>query len=102
LVQVSCFAFIHWYGRKIYRLRFSALDAERPCVRTAKLSGMTVRSLFVKLSSTRRWTPLISRITELTCEEYQALPVHERAPEDLAFTELAKKEKWRRCPKASL
>lgn len=38
---------------------------------------------------------------KLTCEEYQALPVHERAPEDLAFTELAKKEKWRRCPKCS-
>ena len=38
-------------------------------------------------------------IPELTCEEYQALPLNERAPEDLAFTELAKKEKWRRCPK---
>lgn len=36
---------------------------------------------------------------KLSCEEYQALPLTERAPEDLAFTELAKKEKWRRCPK---
>jgi len=36
---------------------------------------------------------------KLTCQEYQALPAHERAPEDLALMELAKKEKWRRCPK---
>ena len=38
---------------------------------------------------------------ELTCKEYQAIPINERAPEDLAFTELAKQERWRRCPKVS-
>jgi len=38
---------------------------------------------------------------KLTCQQYQALPLNERAPEDIAFTELAKKEKWRRCPKCS-
>jgi len=36
---------------------------------------------------------------KLTCAQYQALPVHERAPEDLVFMELAQKERWRRCPK---
>jgi len=38
---------------------------------------------------------------KLTCEEYQALPVHERAPEDLQLLELARQEKWRRCPKCN-
>ncbi|KAJ7236179.1 hypothetical protein C8J57DRAFT_137915 [Mycena rebaudengoi] len=37
----------------------------------------------------------------LTCEEYQAQPITERAPEDVAFAILAKQEKWRRCPKCS-
>ncbi|KAJ7236212.1 hypothetical protein C8J57DRAFT_1377036 [Mycena rebaudengoi] len=37
----------------------------------------------------------------LTCEAYQALPITERAPEDVAFAILAKQEKWRRCPKCS-
>ncbi|KAJ7484675.1 hypothetical protein FB451DRAFT_1393200 [Mycena latifolia] len=37
----------------------------------------------------------------LTCEMYQALPETERAPEDVAFANLAKQEKWRRCPKCS-
>lgn len=30
---------------------------------------------------------------------YQALPITERAPEDVTFANLAKQEKWRRCPK---
>jgi len=34
-----------------------------------------------------------------TCEEYKAIPVSERAPEDLVFAKLAKKKKWKRCPK---
>ncbi|KAF7289983.1 RBR-type E3 ubiquitin transferase [Mycena indigotica] len=38
---------------------------------------------------------------KLTCEAYQALPLNERAPEDIAFTDLAQQEKWRRCPKCS-
>lgn len=38
---------------------------------------------------------------KLTCEMYQALPETERAPEDVAFANLAKQEKWRRCPKCS-
>ncbi|KAJ7770584.1 hypothetical protein B0H16DRAFT_217558 [Mycena metata] len=38
---------------------------------------------------------------DLTCEMYQALPMDERAPEDVAFANLAKLEKWRRCPKCS-
>jgi len=38
---------------------------------------------------------------KFTCAQFQALPAHERAPEDLVFMELAKKEKWRRCPKCS-
>ncbi|KAJ7901601.1 hypothetical protein B0H13DRAFT_2027665 [Mycena leptocephala] len=37
----------------------------------------------------------------LTCEAYQALPITERAPEDVAFANLAMQEKWRRCPKCS-
>ncbi|KAJ6571824.1 hypothetical protein B0H19DRAFT_669789 [Mycena capillaripes] len=37
----------------------------------------------------------------LTCEAYQALPMTERAPEDVAFANLAMQEKWRRCPKCS-
>lgn len=35
----------------------------------------------------------------LTCTQFQALPAHERAPEDLELMELARKQKWRRCPK---
>ncbi|CAK5271810.1 unnamed protein product [Mycena citricolor] len=37
----------------------------------------------------------------LTCQAYQALPIAERAPEDIAFANLAEQEKWRRCPKCS-
>ncbi|KAJ7580269.1 hypothetical protein C8J56DRAFT_278895 [Mycena floridula] len=37
----------------------------------------------------------------LTCAAYQALPLTERAPEDVAFANLARLEKWRRCPKCS-
>ncbi|GAA5974427.1 hypothetical protein JCM21900_005936 [Sporobolomyces salmonicolor] len=33
-----------------------------------------------------------------TCEQYQALPPRERDPEDFAFFELARREKWTRCP----
>jgi len=34
-----------------------------------------------------------------TCAEFKAIPVSERAPEDLVFAALALKQKWRRCPK---
>ncbi|KAF7349213.1 RBR-type E3 ubiquitin transferase [Mycena sanguinolenta] len=34
----------------------------------------------------------------MTCERYQALPIEQRAPEDAVFLNLAKQEKWRRCP----
>ncbi|KAG9003812.1 hypothetical protein FRB93_010828 [Tulasnella sp. JGI-2019a] len=34
----------------------------------------------------------------LTCDEYQQLPVDERMPEDRAVLELARVERWRRCP----
>ncbi|KAJ6486829.1 hypothetical protein C8R45DRAFT_1098105 [Mycena sanguinolenta] len=37
----------------------------------------------------------------MTCERYQALPIERRAPEDAVFLNLAKQEKWRRCPKCS-
>ncbi|CAG8713969.1 16180_t:CDS:10 [Acaulospora morrowiae] len=36
---------------------------------------------------------------DLTCEQYQALPPSERAPEDRAVLKLAQNEKWKRCPK---
>ncbi|CAG8713904.1 1659_t:CDS:2, partial [Acaulospora morrowiae] len=36
---------------------------------------------------------------DLTCEQYQALPPNERAPEDRAVLKLAQNEKWKRCPK---
>jgi hypothetical protein len=39
---------------------------------------------------------------DLTCEAYQALPITERAPEDVAFANLAMQEKWRQCPKVRL
>ncbi|KIM87741.1 hypothetical protein PILCRDRAFT_814454 [Piloderma croceum F 1598] len=35
--------------------------------------------------------------TDLTCEEYQALPLDERSPEDQLLIQLAKEKKWRRC-----
>ncbi|KAJ7802396.1 hypothetical protein B0H14DRAFT_2614301 [Mycena olivaceomarginata] len=37
----------------------------------------------------------------LTCAQYQTLPITERAPEDVVFATLAAQEKWRRCPKCS-
>ncbi|KAJ7457720.1 hypothetical protein FB451DRAFT_1564085 [Mycena latifolia] len=36
---------------------------------------------------------------DLTCARYQALPEDVRAPEDVPFADLAKQNKWRRCPK---
>ncbi|KAF9459774.1 hypothetical protein BDZ94DRAFT_995454 [Collybia nuda] len=38
----------------------------------------------------------------LTCEEYQALPLDERSPEDRLLLELAKAERWRRCPSCAV
>ncbi|KAF5383165.1 hypothetical protein D9615_004990 [Tricholomella constricta] len=40
--------------------------------------------------------------TGLTCEEYQALPLDERSPEDRLVLDLAKAEQWRRCPNCSV
>jgi len=37
----------------------------------------------------------------LTCQAYQALPATERDPDDVAFANLARQERWRRCPKCS-
>ena len=34
----------------------------------------------------------------ITCEVYQALPDTEKQPEDVQFSQLAKKEHWKRCP----
>ncbi|KAF0441775.1 E3 ubiquitin-protein ligase arih1 [Gigaspora margarita] len=39
---------------------------------------------------------------DLTCEEYQALPLHERSPEDREVLNLAKNERWQRCPKCNM
>ncbi|KAF8067842.1 hypothetical protein FPV67DRAFT_1626064 [Lyophyllum atratum] len=40
--------------------------------------------------------------TDLTCEEYQALPLDERSPEDRLVLDLAKAEQWRRCPNCAV
>ncbi|KAF9819392.1 hypothetical protein IEO21_02135 [Rhodonia placenta] len=37
----------------------------------------------------------------LTCEEYQALPLDERSPEDQQALQLMKAQHWRRCPNCS-
>ncbi|KAJ3369204.1 hypothetical protein GGF31_005486 [Allomyces arbusculus] len=34
----------------------------------------------------------------LSCERYQALPEHERDPEDVALHRLAQQNQWKRCP----
>lgn len=78
----------------IFPLCFSVLDAKGLYARIAERSGTTVcpvASVVVGGSA--------DTFSELTCDEYQALPEGERNPEDLVFTELAKKEKWRQCPK---
>ncbi|TRM63510.1 hypothetical protein BD626DRAFT_272723 [Schizophyllum amplum] len=36
--------------------------------------------------------------SDLTCEEFQALPPDERSPEDQLLLELARAKHWRRCP----
>jgi len=38
---------------------------------------------------------------DLTCEEYQALPLDDRSPEDQQALKLMKAQHWRRCPKCS-
>ncbi|KAI0371250.1 hypothetical protein BV20DRAFT_965420 [Pilatotrama ljubarskyi] len=38
---------------------------------------------------------------DLSCEEYQALPVDDRSPEDQKALQLIKAENWRRCPSCS-
>ncbi|KAJ7822916.1 hypothetical protein B0H14DRAFT_2598224 [Mycena olivaceomarginata] len=38
----------------------------------------------------------------LTCLQYQVLPMTERMPEDMVFATLAEQEKWRQCPKCSV
>ncbi|KAI0938557.1 hypothetical protein AcV5_000209 [Taiwanofungus camphoratus] len=37
----------------------------------------------------------------MTCEEYQALPLDERSPEDQQALQLMKVKNWRRCPNCS-
>ncbi|OSD08736.1 hypothetical protein PYCCODRAFT_1455722 [Trametes coccinea BRFM310] len=39
--------------------------------------------------------------TDLNCEEYQALPLDDRSPEDQDALRLIKAENWRRCPNCS-
>ncbi|CAG8786557.1 25142_t:CDS:10, partial [Dentiscutata erythropus] len=39
---------------------------------------------------------------DLTCKEYQAIPPHERSPEDREVLNLAKFERWQRCPKCNM
>lgn len=36
--------------------------------------------------------------SDVGCEEFQKLKVHEREREDIMLVELAKREKWQRCP----
>ncbi|KZT28083.1 hypothetical protein NEOLEDRAFT_1161274 [Neolentinus lepideus HHB14362 ss-1] len=38
----------------------------------------------------------------MTCEEYQALPLDERSAEDQMLLQLAKAKNWRRCPTCSV
>ncbi|RPD65724.1 hypothetical protein L226DRAFT_501257 [Lentinus tigrinus ALCF2SS1-7] len=40
--------------------------------------------------------------TDLSCEEYQALPLDERSPEDQEALRLIKAKNWRRCPSCSM
>ncbi|KAF7326389.1 RBR-type E3 ubiquitin transferase [Mycena venus] len=44
--------------------------------------------------------PCVKR-ANMTCEKYRAIPITERTPEDADFMNLAKQEKWRRCPNCS-
>ncbi|KAJ7223310.1 hypothetical protein GGX14DRAFT_657898 [Mycena pura] len=37
----------------------------------------------------------------LTCEAYRAMPDTDRSPEDIAFADLARQVRWRRCRKCS-
>eukprot|EP00899_Mesostigma_viride_P017372 jgi/Mesvir1/25636/Mv01854-RA.1 len=39
---------------------------------------------------------------KLTCEQYQALPEHERSPDDRAVLQLAESQQWKRCPQCSV
>ncbi|KAI0765331.1 hypothetical protein C8Q74DRAFT_1287700 [Fomes fomentarius] len=39
---------------------------------------------------------------DLTCEEYQALPLDERSPDDQKALQLMKAKNWRRCPKCAI
>ncbi|KAJ7851702.1 hypothetical protein B0H13DRAFT_2284492 [Mycena leptocephala] len=41
----------------------------------------------------------VCKAANLTCVAYRSLPLAQRSPEDLAFANLAKQEKWRECPK---
>ncbi|KAA1473977.1 hypothetical protein DENSPDRAFT_840520 [Dentipellis sp. KUC8613] len=38
---------------------------------------------------------------EMTCEEYQKIPIEDRSPDDLLTLQTIKAENWRRCPKCS-
>ncbi|KAI0066084.1 hypothetical protein BV25DRAFT_1868368 [Artomyces pyxidatus] len=38
---------------------------------------------------------------DMTCEEYQALPLEDRSPDDLLTLRVIKAENWRRCPSCS-
>ncbi|KAH8101927.1 hypothetical protein BXZ70DRAFT_932499 [Cristinia sonorae] len=39
---------------------------------------------------------------DMSCEDYQALPLDERSPEDQQALQLAKAQNWRRCPKCAV
>ncbi|KAK7683547.1 hypothetical protein QCA50_013382 [Cerrena zonata] len=39
---------------------------------------------------------------DMSCEEYQALPLDERSPEDQQALQLMKAQNWRRCPHCSI
>jgi hypothetical protein len=80
-----------------FRLFRSAQDAISRYARPARYPGTTVRTAFSFLLPFQG----NGTVVELTCEEYQAIPIDERAPEDLALEMLAKEERWRRCPKVS-
>ncbi|KAI0053773.1 hypothetical protein FA95DRAFT_1586011 [Auriscalpium vulgare] len=38
---------------------------------------------------------------DMTCEEYQALPLEDRSPDDLLVLQIVKAENWRRCPRCA-
>jgi hypothetical protein len=82
----------------------TSLPFSYPCIQCPRCRGSLCKACKSVWHDSKRNIFLYFRggspfLAELTCEMYQALPENERAPEDVAFANLAKQEKWRRCPK---